>query len=53
MHNGGKVNELYLEKAGPLARVANREDLPITDQYFAARLDQGVLGGRELAELRL
>ena len=34
IHNGGTANEIYLAKAGILARVKNSEYLPVDVQYF-------------------
>ncbi|MCH7784640.1 MAG: hypothetical protein IIB06_04375 [Bacteroidetes bacterium] len=34
IHNGGNANEIYLSKAGPLARVKAGIYLPVTVQYF-------------------
>jgi hypothetical protein len=54
VHNSGKVNETYLEKAGKLARGENGEKLPMDAVYFAGTvanlkklvivLDKQVLG---------
>ena len=38
VHNSGKANETYLEKAGKLARAANREKLPVTAEYFTSAI---------------
>jgi len=38
VHNSGKANETYLEKAGKLARAANREKLPVTAEYFSSTI---------------
>jgi len=38
VHNSGRVNEIYLQKAGQLARAANREQLPVTTDYFTSTI---------------
>lgn len=34
IHNAGYANEIYISKAGPLARVKSGQYLPVTIQYF-------------------
>ena len=38
VHNGGKVNDTYSEKAGKLARAENGERLPMDAVYFSATI---------------
>jgi hypothetical protein len=35
VHNSGKANEVYIDKAGALARVNIGERLPVTVDYFS------------------
>ena len=38
VHNSGRANETYLEKAAELARVKNNEKLPVNSEYFSSTI---------------
>ncbi|SNR60317.1 hypothetical protein SAMN06265371_106188 [Lutibacter agarilyticus] len=40
IHNGGTANDIYLSKAGVLARVKSGEYLPVDNQYFLHSYEQ-------------